>query len=139
MRIFSDGRYKRSRWTGLGAAIGVLALVTAFCTGSAVANAASTEAGAPAATAVSVRMTDFRLDMPTNLAPGAYTFNAVNAGQAAHALAIDGPGVANQSSAVVQPGQTATLAVTLTNGSYRFYCPVDGHAQMGMQLTVTVG
>jgi plastocyanin len=137
MQISASEKRKHARCSGLGAVIGLLALVAALCTG-AVANAASTEADAPAATAVSVRMTDFRLEMPTHLAPGTYTFNAMNAGQAPHALAINGPGVANQSSAVVQPGQTATLNVTLANGSYRFYCPVDSHAQMGMELTVTV-
>ncbi|MCI2416411.1 hypothetical protein MOQ72_03160 [Saccharopolyspora sp. K220] len=139
MRIFADN--KRAR---IGAVVGVLALLITMCTGAAAATPTSPEpvrpvVSASAAFPMTVRMTEFRLELPTHLAPGPYAFNAVNAGRIVHALAIDGPGVANQSTAVVQSGQSAVLNVTLVPGSYRFYCPVGRHAEEGMEVAVFVG
>ncbi|MGP4019035.1 hypothetical protein [Saccharopolyspora sp. 5N708] len=141
MRIFAGAQRERARWRGMGVVIGVLALLIAVCAGSALASTAPVRPvpGGTATIPVAVRMTEFRLEMPTHLAPGPYAFNAVNAGSVVHALAIEGPGVANQSTAVVQSGQSAVLTVTLAPGSYRFYCPVGRHAEEGMELTVLVG
>jgi hypothetical protein len=100
---------------------------------------AETAVHTPAAIPITVRMTDFRLELPQRLRPGTYTFNAVNAGRAPHALAIIGPGVPDRRTPVVQAGQSTALTVTLRNGGYDFYCPVGTHKQQGMQLTVTVG
>ena len=35
-------------------------------------------------------------------------------------------------------GGTKTFAVTLTAGTYTYYCSVPGHRQAGMQGTLTV-
>jgi uncharacterized cupredoxin-like copper-binding protein len=86
-------------------------------------------------------MTDFHLALsdPTS-APGTYIFVAVNAGHDEHAIEIDGPGVSDQrTQGVVQPGQSASLTVTLQPGTYEMYCPVDGHRAMGMNTRFTVG
>jgi uncharacterized cupredoxin-like copper-binding protein len=55
-----------------------------------------------------------------------------------HALELSGPGVSNQKTAVVQPGQSADLAVTLQAGSYDIWCPVPGHRAKGMEVHVDV-
>lgn len=91
--------------------------------------------------AVPVTLTEFQIQMPPrNLAPGSYTFTATNRGNTVHALAIEGPGVAGERTpGVLQPGQSGTVTVTLSNGTYDFYCPVDGHKDAGMDLKVTVG
>jgi uncharacterized cupredoxin-like copper-binding protein len=71
--------------------------------------------------------------------PGTYVFEGVNKGTISHALAISGAGI-SQSSSPVAPGQTTMLKVTLTKaGQYQIYCPIDGHKNMGMRGTVTLG
>lgn len=88
---------------------------------------------------VTVQMTDFDLALSNQaLTPGTYTFVAVNAGQAGHAIAIDGPGVVNQRTVSVQPGQSESLTVTLQPGSYDIYCPVGSHQAKGMSTQFAV-
>lgn len=99
-------------------------------------------AGAPAsphAQLVAVQMTEFHLALPsTTLAPGTYTFDAINAGQMVHALSIDGPGLADQRTGTVQPGASAPLTVTLAPGTYDMYCPIGNHKALGMNAVLTV-
>ena len=89
---------------------------------------------------MTVQMTDFHLALPNQtLAPGTYTFVAVNAGHTGHAIQIDGPGVSDQrTQGVVQPGQSTSLTVRLVPGTYDIYCPVDGHRAMGMDTHFSV-
>jgi uncharacterized cupredoxin-like copper-binding protein len=127
----------------------VLAL-TAAC-GGAAAPAAPSVASAPAASTpepasaggaatVTVTETDFALalDRPS-LPPGHYTFHVVNSGRTEHALELEGPGVDEQKTAVLHPGQSADLSAQLQAGDYDLYCPVDGHRGMGMEAKLTVG
>ncbi|HJQ48705.1 MAG TPA: hypothetical protein VJ870_20625 [Amycolatopsis sp.] len=119
-------------------AIGALALVAAACGGGSPSSPATT-APAAAGTAVTAMMTDYHiaLSQPT-FAPGTYTFTAVNSGSTPHALEINGPGVTDQRTpGTIAPGRSATLTVTLGAGSYELWCPVDGHKDLGMDLTVT--
>ena len=103
-------------------------------------SAASGTASGSAAQTVEVSATEFRLDLATtHLAPGTYTFVMKDDGRATHAIAISGPGVDNTRSATSGPGGTASLTVTLQNGSYVLYCPVGNHRALGMQTDLTVG
>lgn len=134
----------RSKRTFLGVLLGVLALVAAICAGTSTAVASSPAPAGPVATdhggsrVVVVKMVDYRLLQPAFLPEGRYTFRAVNLGRAPHALEINGPGVSNERTPTVQPGQSADLTVTLERGIYDFWCPVGNHRQMGMQLYVLV-
>jgi uncharacterized cupredoxin-like copper-binding protein len=142
---WSDGR---ERWRRLAVSVAGVAVVAAACGGG--STGGPTPGGTTPATSgptssplagqqVTVQMTDFRLALPETLAPGTYTFVAVNAGQTVHAIQIDGPGVSDQRTpGDVQPGQSASLTVTLQPGSYDIYCPVDGHQAMGMDTHFTV-
>jgi hypothetical protein len=135
----------------VGTAVAGLTFAVAACsdagTGSAPSGggASATASGPPssqlASNQVTVQMTDYRLALSQqNLTPGTYTFVAVNAGQTVHAIEVDGPGVSDQRTpGDVQPGQSASLAVTLQPGSYELYCPVDGHKAKGMDTHFTVG
>ncbi len=134
----------------VGAAITGVALAVAACSGGgtasapssggASATASSPPSSQPASNQVTVQMTDFHLALSQqNFTPGIYTFVAVNSGQAVHAIEVDGPGVSDQQTDDVQPGQTARLTVTLQPGSYEMYCPVDGHKAKGMDTHFTVG
>jgi uncharacterized cupredoxin-like copper-binding protein len=90
-------------------------------------------------TAVTVGETDFKLALSiTSFSPGAYTFKAVNNGAVAHALEITGPGV-QATTPTLQPGQSAELHVTLQEGSYDVFCPVDSHKSLGMNTEISVG
>ncbi|MDA3643003.1 hypothetical protein LZ318_19970 [Saccharopolyspora indica] len=137
MRTDVDANGVASRRT-LGVLFAVITLLTALCAGATTAAAAQpAPAGGP--DAVTVRMVDFRLEQPTWLPPGRYTFRAINAGAAPHALEISGPGVENARTPTVRSGDAADLTVTLAPGVYDFWCPIGDHRQLGMQLYVRVG
>jgi uncharacterized cupredoxin-like copper-binding protein len=101
------------------------------------ATAATTPAGG--AKTVQVSETEFKITLPsTALSPGSYTFDLKNEGKIGHDLTIDGPGVSNQKTPIINGGQTTTLKVTLQKGTYDFYCSVPGHKQAGMDVKVAV-
>ncbi|MEV6228787.1 hypothetical protein AB0L88_13045 [Saccharopolyspora shandongensis] len=131
----------RTRRVLLSVLLGVLALVATVCTGASAAAAPQAPAGPVGGGShlVIVKMVDYRLLQPAFLPPGRYTFRAINDGRAPHALQINGPGVANARTPVVQSGQATDLTVDLRRGLYDFWCPVGNHRQMGMQLNVFVG
>lgn len=130
---------------GAGALLGAAALVAGLCGGASAATAApAAPPPAPAAAEqparhVLVTMVDYRLLLPAHLPPGRYTFRAVNRGIAPHALEIKGPGVADKRTITVKTGASADLTVTLSRGTYDFWCPVGNHRQVGMQRYVHVG
>lgn len=116
----------------------VLALPLLLAT--ACASATPPVAVATDATIVTVTLTDFALALnPSALTAGAYRFHAVNAGRTAHVIVLDGPGVQEQRTALLQPGETADLAASLQAGRYDLYCPVDGHRGKGMETHIDVG
>ncbi|WP_179200102.1 copper-binding protein [Streptomyces sp. NRRL B-24572] len=94
---------------------------------------------APAgATRVTADLADFRITLSRQtFTPGTYTFVAKNTGHHDHALEVEGPGGENRSS-TVSPGGSTTLTVTLKDGKYEIYCPVDGHKDLGMKTEITV-
>lgn len=97
---------------------------------------------APAGTGPEViaSLTDYAITLsePT-LAPGSYTFVAVQEGGDEHALTISGPGVDDATTPTIQAGGSEQrLTVTLQAGSYELWCPVEDHRQVGMETTVTV-
>ncbi len=142
------------RRLALIASVAGLTLVIASCSGGTASSppgaAASATTSSPATSSspasqprghqVAVQMTDFHLALSDQtLTPGTYTFAAINAGHDEHAIEIDGPGVSDQRTpGVVQPGQSASLTVTLQPGKYDIYCPVGDHRAMGMEVHFTV-
>lgn len=95
---------------------------------------------APVGTQVTLTETEFALKLSrTSFTPGTYTFTADNAGKAAHALEVEGPGVSEAKTATIQGGQKATVTVTLKKGTYELYCPVSGHKELGMDKNIQVG
>jgi uncharacterized cupredoxin-like copper-binding protein len=102
----------------------------------------STSAGTTAAapgTAMTVTESEFTITLPSKTLPaGTYTFKVTNKGKFAHNLTVDGAGVQDKATPTLPPGSTGDLTVTLQKGSYEFYCSVDSHKQMGMDVTVQV-
>jgi uncharacterized cupredoxin-like copper-binding protein len=122
------------------------AVTLASCSGGssnpATTTVPSTSAGTTAAasgTAMTVTESEFTITLPSKTLPaGTYTFKVTNKGKFAHNLTVDGAGVQDKATPTLAPGSTGDLTVTLQKGSYDFYCSVDSHKQMGMDVTVQV-
>jgi plastocyanin len=68
-----------------------------------------------------------------------YGVKVMNDGEESHALVIDGPAL-HRTTGTIDAGDSKTIAVFFKReGTYRLFCPVDGHAQKGMRATIEVG
>jgi uncharacterized cupredoxin-like copper-binding protein len=106
---------------------------------TAAAAAPATTAGAASGTAVTATEKEFTIALSkSTFTPGTYTFTVDNAGKFKHNLVFNGPGVVNEKSALVLPGQTGTVTVALQAGTYDVYCGVPTHKAKGMDLHITV-
>lgn len=124
----------RLRYGLLGAG-SALALVAAAIGGV----VAGPGAASPKVRIVTVVEKEFSLTPSTRkLSAGKVTFVAVDKGKFRHALAIAGAGVKART-AVLAPGKSARLTVTLKSGVYNVWCPVGNHAALGMKLAFHVG
>ena len=85
-------------------------------------------------TKVTVTATEFHFKLTKTSVPhGAVTFVLVNKGHVAHDFEIAG-----KKTAVIGPGKTATLTVTLAKGKAAYLCTVPGHAAAGMKGNLSV-
>jgi plastocyanin len=95
--------------------------------------------GGGGAGTLSESMTDFKFSEanPTVKAKnGTVTVNLTNDGGTTHAMEIEDS--KEFKSKFISPGQKTTLTAKLKPGTYEFYCPVDGHKQLGMKGKITV-
>jgi len=112
----------------LGAGIAVVFAALAVAV-PALASPASS--GRASATSVKVTASEFKFVLSTKSAThGSITFTVVNKGKLAHDFKIAG-----KKTALIQPGKSAKLTVTLKAGKYPYVCTVPGHAQAGMKGT----
>jgi uncharacterized cupredoxin-like copper-binding protein len=72
-----------------------------------------------------------------NAKAGNVTITMDNPSPVLHGVGIKGNGV-TKTGPSVNKGGVSTVSANLKPGTYQFYCPVDGHAQAGMQGTLTV-
>ena len=126
-----------------------LALVLAACgeddetaTGTSTSNTATeTSTAAQGKPLETVSLTEdeytIRPDSITLERPGIYEFEVRNTGQVAHALEIEGQGIEVETE-TFGPGRSAKLKADLKPGSYKLYCPVANHEQLGMTGRLTV-
>jgi uncharacterized cupredoxin-like copper-binding protein len=88
---------------------------------------------------ITVKEKEYRLILSTKKgAVGPVRFVVKNTGKLAHAFAVAGPGMTAKKTKTIKPGGSTTLLVTLKSGKYSVWCPVPGHAALGMKATVTV-
>jgi uncharacterized cupredoxin-like copper-binding protein len=110
---------------------------------SAAPSAPSSPATAPPAEAESQTVAVTEGEMYIELAEdsysaGSYTFEVVNEGRMPHDFVVERDGADVAATDVLQPGQSATLTVTLEPGDYVFYCSVGSHRAAGMETPATV-
>jgi len=115
----------------------------ALASGAALATTVLTAAPASASgstTTVKAVETDFHIALSkSSFKAGKYVFDTVNKGQTTHALMITGPGIKMAMTKDIQPGQSATLTVTLNKGAYDIFCPIPAHKALGMNVNINVG
>jgi uncharacterized cupredoxin-like copper-binding protein len=87
---------------------------------------------------VEVSLTEYEIDMPSSIPSGPATFRITNDGTEEHGFEIEGQDVEEALEPHLQPGDSGELEVDLAPGTYEIYCPVDGHADEGMRLELTV-
>lgn len=80
---------------------------------------------------VKVTASEFKFVLSAKSAPaGSVTFVVTNKGKLQHDFKIAG-----KKTALISPGKTAKLVVTLKKGANAYMCTVAGHASAGMKGT----
>lgn len=87
---------------------------------------------------IEVSLDDFEIRMPDTIPHGPQLLHIVAVGKQNHSFAITGNGVAMQLVSPLTRGDSTTLAINLTPGTYTVYCPVQDHRAKGMTRTITV-
>jgi plastocyanin len=99
----------------------------------------TTAASPAAATPVSATEKEYVITLSrTTFTPGTYIFTIKNIGMFKHDLRFNGPGLSNVGSALLLPGSTGSLTVSLAAGTYDVFCGVPTHKAKGMDLHITV-
>lgn len=90
---------------------------------------------------VSIRLTEYRIQMPRTLPPGPTVFRVTNSGAVEHSLELWGEGstgLREKFARNLHPTQTRDLEVVLEPGKYQVFCPVGNHLRRGMLLILEV-
>jgi hypothetical protein len=89
---------------------------------------------------VEVSLTEWAINMPTELEAGTVIFEVINDGTVPHTFEIANETLYATLDAPLGPGESARLTVDLTPGVYTVICPLgDGaHRDIGMLLELTV-
>jgi len=123
---------QRTAFVAAGAAV-ALAL-----SGAAVAAVASHTAAAKETVNVTEREYHIGIS-PSSAKAGSVTFVVHNAGKLAHKLDLAGAGLkATVAFPTIAPGKTRSLTVTLAGGKLSLWCPIPGHAALGMKTSMTI-
>ena len=111
-----------------------LPLLLVAVTGLALAPVAAPHSTAARKTVITVTAKEFKFVLSKKTVPhGVVVFKITNKGKLKHDFKISG-----KKSALISPGKTATLTVTLSKGSKPYLCTVPGHAAGGMKGKLTV-
>lgn len=87
---------------------------------------------------IDVTLNEYKIEMPSTLAPGLTTFKVMNAGSKKHNFKIEGNGIENKLKSDLKHGESGTMQVDLKPGTYEASCPIFGHEHKGMKLELTV-
>jgi plastocyanin len=115
-----------------------LGMVAVLALGGATA-AALADRSTPSKMTVTVTEREYRISLSVKMVPaGTVLFVVHNTGHVAHALSVSGRGLATARTPTIQPGATRTLRLTLRGGTLKLWCPIRGHAALGMKTSLTV-
>ena len=125
----------RKRRTPFVAAALAAALALA---GAALAAAVAKQASA--STTIKVTEREYHIALSSSSAKaGSVTFVVHNAGKLVHKLDVAGAGLKSiAGTPAIAPGATRKLTVTLTGGKLSLWCPIPGHAALGMKTSLKV-
>lgn len=90
---------------------------------------------------VGIELFDDRIQMPQTIDTNIRSFKLLNLGTEDHTLAIRGGDVDLRFNEDVETDneKVYTIDAELPAGTYEFYCPLEGHAERGETIEVTVG
>jgi uncharacterized cupredoxin-like copper-binding protein len=123
-----------------------------------IAGCGESHASARASRTYAVTEHDFRIEAPTSLAAGTYTFAVANDGVTDHelivastpngslplrpdGLTIDEEAIESHEAGALEPagpGARRTVTVNLSPGRYVLFCNMEGHYMAGMHAEVVV-
>src|SRR3989441_1244353 len=89
---------------------------------------------------ITVKLSEWKVALSETTVPaGTVTFSITNAGSIPHGFEVQGHGIEKEI-AVIQPGASDTLTLTLEPATYEVYCPVgeDSHKKLGMETHLKV-
>jgi uncharacterized cupredoxin-like copper-binding protein len=89
---------------------------------------------------VTASLSEWKVELSeTTVVAGVVVFTVTNAGSIPHAFEVEGQGIEKET-AVIQPGSSAALRLTLKPGTYEVYCPVgeNSHKMLGMETHLNV-
>ena len=95
---------------------------------------------AAAGTTIKVTEREYHIALSTTApAAGTITFKIHNAGHIAHQFDISGGGLKKTARAgSILAGATKSFTVKLSGGTVKVWCPLPGHAALGMKATLKV-
>jgi len=96
--------------------------------------------GVPLSRYVSVTSREFTLTLSRPLVGvGEVTIELRNHGEDPHDLVVERSGSSVGSWGEIGPGAVSTKKLALSTGSYKLFCSIEGHEQLGMKATLKVG
>lgn len=87
---------------------------------------------------VDIVIRDGSIQMPAVVEEGWVTFRIINAGRENHSLSAMGPKKVHSLAIAIPPGQAVFLPIKLKEGIYTVWCPMEGHAEAGESVALTV-
>ena len=102
--------------------------------------AAAVSHGSTASTTIKVTEREYHIALSaTSAKAGSVTFVVRNTGKIAHRLSVAGAGLTKPvSTPTIKPGTTRSLTVKVAGGKLSLWCPVPGHAALGMKTALKV-
>lgn len=144
----NSNRVTPGAWSAIAAVAVVASLGLAACGGgdddtdtSASTDATTTTAGgASGGETVDIKATDFKFTpSDPSVKAGDVTFAVTNDGQTLHNLEVEGPDGDQELPNDIAAGESGQLTIDLSKpGTYKFYCPVGNHEDLGMVGQVKV-
>ena len=125
------GRRQRTALVAAGVALALTLAGAAF--------AAVVARGSAAVTTVKVTESEYHIRLSAkSVKEGTVTFVVHNAGKLAHKLDLAGGGHGTVAVGTIAPGATRTKTVNLAGGTISLWCPIPGHAALGMRVSLQV-